>query len=605
MRKPLFPILAAVGLTASAGPVVPYTGYYYPSSIPVGETTRVVIGGDRVGAVVGGWVTGEGVKITKIVKVPGFPRATGKTQPAWVVDWAYETLGGYKEHRDLPPEAQAADTDWDNGCPWWSTIDERDQLELEIIVRDRYTPENYPQATPALDHLLILDIEVSPDAKPGLRDIAIYDGRTVSAPHPLYITKEKHAVEPFFVVPPRECYGKKPPVYTLHLPHSLAAQTLPVVLDGQCWPGETDVFELKLKKGIRLTCEINARELLPYLGDAVPGFFNPAVRLVGPSGKEIAQADDFFYLPDPILSCMIPEDGIYKIEIHDNLYRGRSDFVYMIRCYEDDPEGHSYVPQQRAFECYVPPASHIPPEAGSNTVVHTGKIDCPGRVERFSFTVDEPKTLCFDLFARRCGSPLDGVLNLYGPIKPGVPLAATPLLATWDDVDKFLAGSVPQAICDARGSWNFLEAGEYCVTVSDRAGEGGEDYTYTLCISAFEPAFDVYSTQSTFLMRPGGSADFTVKVVRRNGFTGDIRLEGSGDFYFGNDTIPAGEDEASVSVSCNEGFKGLKRVDLYATAEVAPGCVRRVRITPADSTEQAFAYTHLLPARGFYFYNPD
>ena len=33
------------------------------------------------------------------------------------------------------------------------------------------------------------------------------------------------------------------------------------------------------KLGIRLTCEVNAREMLPYLGDAVPGFFNPAVEL--------------------------------------------------------------------------------------------------------------------------------------------------------------------------------------------------------------------------------------------------------------------------------------------------------------------------------------
>ena len=422
-------VVAVAGLVAAAALAVPKPGYYHPSSVQVGTKTRVIMGGDLVGGVKGAWITGEGVKISRIVPVPGFPRAAGRTERPFVRNWLYDIIEGKvkpTEHRKLPPEATLEETDWQE-CDWWFYLDALDNLELQIVARDLYTPERYPQDTPALNHLLILDVEVDANAKPGRRDIFLYDGHSASAPHPFYVTKEPHVYEPFFVFPPRDKHIPLPRV--LHLPPDIKPQPLPIHLDGQIWPGATDSYVLRLEEGQQLVCSTIARELFPYLGDAVPGFFNPVLRLYDSRGKEVAFADDFYYLPDPVLTYKVPEDGFYTLKIHDNLFRGGPNFEYTIFCRDAKTDRPLYSPKDRAFECYPQPASFIPPKASPNMVVRKGSIDMPGRVDRHYFTIKEPGTWHFELYARREGSPLDGVLQLYGPMGD-LPLSVAPLLET-------------------------------------------------------------------------------------------------------------------------------------------------------------------------------
>ena len=614
MRKILLSTaLAAVALGAVAKPTSIVPGYFYPASVQAGEKVRIVSGGPGSHkSVRGAWISGEGVKVTKISQVPGFPRAAGKTELPWVREWLYEILDGKVEHRELPPEALTADTDWQVNT-WLYNLDEHtDPLDMQIIARYLYTPEDYPQATPALDHLVILDVEVDKNAKPGCRQIMLYSGNDISAPHPLYVTAEPHVREPEYVIPPLKDRHAGLNV-VLHYPSNIVASTIPVSFDGQCWPSENDVFKVKLPKGKRVTFVLNGRELLPYLGDAVPGWFNPVMRLTDPSGKEVAYADDFFYLPDPIMSLVVPEDGLYTLEVHDNLYRGRSDFVYTVHVFEDEKDGPSFTPQQRAFACYPTPCNHLPPKPGSGADIRTGKIDFPGRVVRHDFKVDEAKNLSFEIFARRCGSPLDSELRLYGPLDGKTPLSAAPLLATWTDCGEARlppvkkpnrpggCSSLAQPLIDAGGAWTFLEPGDYCITVSDETGDGGDDYTYTLVIDKLEPTFEVYATRSSFL---GDSGSFEVKVIRRNGFKGEIQIDG-GDGFTSGDTIPADADSAEISVSSSDDWTGMKYAQLSASAEIAPGKRKTVRIVPADPAEQAFAYTHYLPASSFTFLKPE
>ena len=73
-------VAAAAALAAALAPAVPKPGYYHPSSVQAGATTRVIMGGDAVWGVQGAWVSGGGVKVTRIVPVPGFPRAAGRTE---------------------------------------------------------------------------------------------------------------------------------------------------------------------------------------------------------------------------------------------------------------------------------------------------------------------------------------------------------------------------------------------------------------------------------------------------------------------------------------------------------------------------------------------
>lgn len=616
-------IAAAAALCAAAALAIPKPGYYHPSSLQVGTKTRIVMGGDAVGGVQGAWVTGDGVAVTRIVPVPGQPRSPGKTQIPWVLNWMYDILEQKpivksEPHRKLPPEALLEETDWQE-CNWWHFQEDHDHLELETIARFIYTPEYYPQATPALDHLLLLDVEVAADAKPGRRDIILYDGNSASAPHPFYITREPHAAEPFFVIPPRG-FPRQPLSTSLHLPPDIPPQPLPVHLDGQIWPGEIDTYTLRLEEGQHLVCSLVGRELFPYLGDAVPGFFNPVLRLYDSRGKEVAFADDFYYLPDPVLAYTVPEDGFYQLKVHDNLYRGGPNFVYTIFCRDVKTDRPIYTPKERAFDCYPQPAAFIPPKPGasSNLIVRTGTLDVPGRKDRHYFDIREPGTWHFELYARREGAPLDGVLKLYGPMG-SLPLSVAPHLATWDDnpgrlyevknvgsddlpiikTNMLYEGSIPQAECDPSGSWTFTQPGRYCVTVSDRAFLGGEHYDYTLCISPATPSFEVFALASAYRVN-GGSARFTACVLRKDGFDGPITFE-STSAYDISGGFDGDELETDVSITFKDTWSGVKRFDIWATGELPDGRKLRVRVTPTDPGEQAFAYSHLLPAHGFYF----
>jgi len=74
---------------------------------------------------------------------------------------------------------------------------------------------------------------------------------------------------------------------------------------------------------------VTARELVPYLADAVPGWFQAVLTLYDADGNELAYNDDYRFHPiRPPLHG--PRDGEYTVEIRDALYRGREDFVYRI-----------------------------------------------------------------------------------------------------------------------------------------------------------------------------------------------------------------------------------------------------------------------------------
>ena len=604
---------AALLLAATAG-AAPYAVYFYPCGIQAGTTRRIVVGGQGLYNVNGGCITGGDVEIVRVTPVPGFPRARGKGQGKWMSDWFKELVDGKVEHHELPPEALTDNSDW-HPNPWWYNMEKCDDLELSIVGRDMFVPKNDLQASPSLAGLVILDIKASPDAKPGRRDIMVWDNSGVSTPYSFFVTSEPHIQEPLYKSP-YEIKKKGEP--------QLDPVPLPVTFDGQIFPGETDVFYLTLKQGMNLVCAVTARELLPFLGDAVPGFFNPIIHLFDPSGNEIACADDFFYLPDPVLTCNIPADGTYRIEIHDNLYRGRSDFVYSINCYEAEDEKPLFTPQERAFLCFPPPAAQEVPKEDDLTVVRNGVLGCPGRTVRHYFNIAHPYTTYrMELFARRQGSPLDGILRLYGPIGK-LPVSAAPLLAEWDEspaklydvrnlgsddqpiikTNMLYTGSILQVERDPVGIYTFETPGRYCVTVSDISGAGGEDYTYTLAVSPVEPTFEVYGTASAYLVSPENyDVELNLRVLRLNGFKGAVRLDDTEDIIADGYEIDDIKGKAGFTVR-KKGWKGVKCIQLTASAYLPNGKKKTVRVTPTDPAEQAFAYTHLVPQPGFFLCVP-
>ena len=103
---------------------------------------------------------------------------------------------------------------------------------------------------------------------------------------------------------------------------------LPAVVNGQILSGQVDRYRFAAKKGQHLVIAVSAQQLVPYIADAVPGWFQAAIRLSDEEGKEVAYAGNFRFHPDPVLHYEVPRDGKYLVEIHDSVFRGREDFIY-------------------------------------------------------------------------------------------------------------------------------------------------------------------------------------------------------------------------------------------------------------------------------------
>ena len=114
------------------------------------------------------------------------------------------------------------------------------------------------------------------------------------------------------------------------IPGDVDRQQAPLRQSSQYVPGDADRYRFHARQGHELVVAASARDLMPYLADAVPGWFQATLALFDASGRELAYVDDYQFQPDPVLHCRIPADGEYVVEIKDALYRGREDFVYRI-----------------------------------------------------------------------------------------------------------------------------------------------------------------------------------------------------------------------------------------------------------------------------------
>ena len=106
--------------------------------------------------------------------------------------------------------------------------------------------------------------------------------------------------------------------------------TLPCTVNGQIASGEVNRYRFKARKGQRLVISTQARQLIPFIADAVPGWFQPVLALYDANGKEVAYDDDYRFKPDPVIFYEVPKDGEYVLAIYDAIYRGREDFVYRV-----------------------------------------------------------------------------------------------------------------------------------------------------------------------------------------------------------------------------------------------------------------------------------
>ena len=565
--------LALLLLTAAAGAA--HIGYLYPAGGRAGDTVEVLAGGSSLWGVTSARVSGGGVEVLNARPASGIP-TVGSSQKKYLRQWIERIERGDKTAPEPPPEEVTRT--W-HKCRYWEDLAAITPLERELVSRKVFLPHDPLQSSPSISGLAIVRLRIAPDAAPGRRELRLVGRDRISDPLPFYIDTVPEYREPRFILPERP----RPPV----------GFTVPAVLNGQILPGETDVFSFTAKMGEVLTFDVKARELVPFLGDGVPGHFQAVLEIFDSADRRVAAADDHHFDPDPVLVFRAPRSGNYTLRIRDALYRGREDFVYRVRVVRGAPARRIPAP---------PPEYGGPwraePSGGEVTLpAFIGfTISRPGGGKFWRFRARSGETLEAEVLARRLRSPLDARIAVRD--------AAGGLLAENDDRKGPRVGTVLHQ-ADPGVVFTVPADGEYFIEAADASGTGGAESFGFLRIAAPKPDFDCYVYPSAAAASFEAPAAVRVLAVRRGGFTGRIVLGTEPESplrLVGVNSLEPGMERGlfTLALPRSERPDGQARpVGLFAVAEAPDGTKLRREVRAADEAMQAFAYTHLVPAERF------
>lgn len=289
---------------------------------------------------------------------------------------------------------------------------------------------------------------------------------------------------------------------------------------------DVDYYAVEIKKGQRLTAEIEAMRL----GRAM---FDPAVAILDSRRFEQAVSDDSsLLLQDSVASIVAPADGVYVISVRDASLGGGDRSRYRLHVgtfprprvayppvgrpgdrpvatllgdaagavrpplgvmpvdaadawpiYADDDTGVSPSPVWMRL-CPYPVrgeplsggASATPASAPADPAVLSapcavyGVIAAPGEVDRHRFRAAKGQNLVIESFARRLRSPLDCIVEVFDASGHG------------------LAGADDGAGVDSVLNWSAPADGEYELRVRDHLGRGGDTFVYVVEIAPPRPS---------------------------------------------------------------------------------------------------------------------
>ncbi len=511
------------------------------------------------------------------------------------------------------------------------------------------------QTHPGIAETVQLQVTIRPDARPGVREMRLETARGVSNPLRFCVgtLPEFHEKEPELVTDFQEFYTitRFPATATtdITLPATVNGQIIPREPDSLRWnggftPGDADRYRFEARKGQTLVIAASARQLIPYLPDAVPGWFQATLTLYDSEGRELAFVDDYRFQPDPILVFPVPADGQYVVEIKDAISRGRPDFVYRItfgeqpfissifplggRAGEETAvslSGHNLPDNRLTIDAMNKPPGVYPVSANrgellSNTrpfavdtlpecleeepndsaaaaqsvelpVNVNGRIDAPGDGDVFRFEGRAGQHVVAEVAARRLDSPVDSLLELTD--------AAGKRLAFNDDHEDKAAGLYTHQ-ADSFVRFTLPVDGVYFVRLADAQRQGGPEFAYRLRISPPRPDFALRIVPSCINASSWRLTPVTVFALRRDGFGGEIALSlkdpPEGIVLIGG-VVPAGQDKVRVTFSLAP-WTAIEPVRLSLEGRAVIDSQEVVRpVVAAEDMMQAFAYRHLVPAQ--------
>ena len=624
-------LVFVVGSAEAAKP--PHIGYAYPAGGKQGTSFRVVIGGQYLLGCTNVFVSGEGVS----VKVVQYSVKYDPKRYRQFFRARKNATAALEGKEGLDREKPQHQFDQATKQMKWAEFPEGIDPFDEKATMKYYRTNTKEQFNPQISDRLRVDVTVAKNAPPGVRELRVYTPSGLS--NPIYF--EVGTLADVLEEEPNDD----------HMAPKLQRVSLPVTLNGQILPGDIDHFRFKAIKGQSIVVNVGARKIIPYLADAVPGWFQAVVALYDEEGNEVAYEDDYEFNPDPVLFFDVPVSGTYTLSIKDSIYRGREDFVYRISIGELPfitsifPLGGS-AGQKVDIALFGKnlPQTHLAgklPSDGS-TVQHVsvkksgyrsnatpfaidrlgdlleaepndtpeqaqaigrplwvnGRIQQVGDVDIFSFSGKKGDTVSIEVAARRLNSPLDSVITLMGP---GL---ETPVRND-DNVDTgenhlFLGAGLVTHHADSYLLQKLPATGTYFLQIGDAQSKGGDDYAYRLRISPAHPGFRLCMDPSGLDIAPGGTDAFTVRAMRQDGFEGRIEIEAKrlpAGFVMSKAAIAEGSDFARFTITApNRLPSTMITPEIVGIAQVGENAITNV-VVPVDDQMQAFLYRHLVPAQ--------
>ena len=344
---------------------------------------------------------------------------------------------------------------------------------------------------------------------------------------------------------------------------------LNVTVEGVVQNEDVDYYAVDLKKGQRLSVEIEAMRL----GTT---FFDPYLAILDSKRFELATSDDSpLNKQDGMAAMVAPADGTYVVQVRESAYGGNGACQYRLHVgtfprplavvpaggkageeievrFLGDPAGtfkqKIKLPTKPTdhFGIFAQDAGGIAPsplpfrisehgnvvEVEPNDTPETatpaelplalnGVIEKAGDIDHFRFKAKKGQVYDVHCYARRLGSPLDSVMVLS--VFKGGAIAAN------DDAvgpDSYFRVTIPAD-------------GEYVLSVTDHLKKGGPTYAYRVEFTPVQatttvsiPKVALYSQERQTIAVPRGNRFATLLSAGRANFGGDV--------VFGAEGLPKG-----------------------------------------------------------------
>ncbi|MCH7729703.1 MAG: PPC domain-containing protein, partial [Planctomycetes bacterium] len=380
--------------------------------------------------------------------------------------------------------------------------------------------------------------------------------------------------------------------------------SFPVAICGMCERGEdVDYYQLTGTAGQEITVNLYAQRVTKAIhsmqsggsGASVMYLMDSILTLYGSNGQVITENDNFIG-GDSFLTCKLPEDGDYFLEVRDTRYIGNPKYVYCVTI-DDKPFAHAVFPMAvqrgQTIEATVighnlggvkkttvrsaaddsPGWKKVPIETprgltnpvpilvssypqlvaadGNFSIAQAmplslpvgvnGRLSKPDEVHYYSFQATKDRYYLLEIESDRRDLPLDSVIDIY------------------DSAGKRVIGADDGYYTkDAQLYFKAPSDGRFIVSVRDLHNRGGERFVYNLRVEPSGPDFEVHGKYYYAQLAPGTRMIWFARLSRINGFNGPVEMQIEGlpeGVSLTPVTIPAGLNQCALILSAQADAK--------------------------------------------------